>query len=114
MQGYFSASLSYHSEQWPVPIIILLFKSPDLLNKRLNYEEKESELVTSLLFKDKTVLHYIKEHTKDLDGNFPYWYTILSSLALRDMLGEPFEQEYKEKNYQRKNSGISALDIWAR
>lgn len=83
------------------------------LFKILNYtdEEKEAELVTSLLFKDKTVLRYIKEHTKDLDGNFPYWYSILSSLALRDMLGEPFEQEYKEKNYQRckKSNNIQNL-----
>lgn len=80
----------------------------DELFKILGYtdEEKEAELVNSLLFKDKTVLHYIKEHTKDLEGNFPYWYSILSSLALRDMLDEPFEQEYKEKNYQRcKKSG---------
>lgn len=85
----------------------------DELFRILNYtdEEKESELVTSLLFKDKTVLHYIKEHTKDLEGNYPYWYTILSSLALRDMLGEPFEQEYKEKNYQRckKSNNIQNL-----
>jgi DNA polymerase-3 subunit gamma/tau len=83
------------------------------MNDLLGYtdEEKESELVTSLLFKDKTVLHYIKEHMKELDGNFPYWYTILSSLALRDMLGEPFEQEYKEKNYQRckKSNNIQNL-----
>lgn len=85
----------------------------DELFKILNYtdEEKEAEMVTSLLFKDKTVLRYIKEHSKELDGNFPYWYTILSNLALRDMLDEPFEQEYKERNYQKckKSNNIQGL-----
>ena len=78
----------------------------DLINL-LNYQddEKESEMVISMLYKDKTALNYIND-SNDLEGNFVYWYKILSNNALRDMLDEPFESSWKEKAYKRmKESG---------
>ncbi len=79
----------------------------DDLIKLLNYtdDEKESEMVISLLYKDKSVLKYINDSV-DIEGNFVYWYKILSNNALRDMLGESFESAWKEKSYKRmKDSG---------
>ena len=75
--------------------------------KLLGYQddEKESEMVISLLYKDKTALKYIGDST-DIESNFVYWYKILSNNALRDMLNEPFESAWKEKSYKRmKDSG---------
>lgn len=78
----------------------------DLINL-LNYQddEKESEMVISMLYKDKTALNYIND-SNDIEGNFVYWYKILSNNALRDMLDKPFETTWKEKSFKRmKESG---------
>lgn len=75
--------------------------------KLLNYQddEKESEMVISMLYKDKTALYYIR-NSEDVSESFNYWYTIISNNALRDMLGTSFETSWKEKAYKRmKESG---------
>ena len=84
----------------------------------LNYtdDEKESDMVISLLYKDKTALKYIN-NSNDIEGNFNYWFKILSNNALRDMLGEPFDSAWKEKSYKKmKDSGnlIALYDIFNR
>ena len=84
----------------------------------LNYtdDEKESDMVISLLYKDKTALKYIND-SNDIEGNFNYWFKILSNNALRDMLGEPFDSAWKEKSYKKmKDSGnlIALYDVFNR
>ena len=86
--------------------------------KLLGYQddEKESEMVISLLYKDKTALKYINE-SADVESNFVYWYKILSNNALRDMLNEPFDSAWKEKSYKKmKDSGnlIALYDVFNR
>lgn len=81
--------------------------------KLLGYQddEKESEMVISLLYKDKTALKYINDST-DIEGNFVYWYKILSNNALRDMLDEPFESAWKEKSYKRMKDSGNLLKLY--
>ena len=82
-------------------------KTKEELIQLLNYidDEKESEYVISMLYKDKAILKFIQEN-KDISENFNYWYSIISRNALRDMLDEPFESAWKEKSYKRmKDSG---------
>lgn len=84
--------------------------------KLLGYqdEEKENEMVISLLYKDKSALKYISESV-DIEGNFVYWYKILSNNALRDMIGTEFDSAWKEKNYRKmKDSGnlLALYDVF--
>lgn len=84
----------------------------------LNYtdDEKESDMVISLLYKDKTALKYIND-SNDIESNFNYWFKIISNNALRDMLGEPFDSAWKEKSYKKmKDSGnlIALYDVFNR
>ena len=84
----------------------------------MNYtdDEKESEYVISMLYKDKAILKFIQEN-KDISENFNYWYAIISNNALRDMLGEPFDSAWKEKSYKKmKDSGnlIALYDVFNR
>ena len=74
-------------------------------------EEKESDMVISMLYKDKTALKFINDHLDTLSENIPYWYKILSNNALRDMMNEPFDSAWKEKSFKKmKDSGnLSAL-----
>lgn len=83
------------------------------LIKLLNYtdDEKESEMVISLLYKDKTALRFINNAT-DVEGNFVYWYKILSNNALRDMIGEPFDSAWKEKSYKRMKESGNLLSLY--
>ena len=83
------------------------------LIKLLNYtdDEKESEMVISMLYKDKTALKYINDST-DIESNFNYWYAIISNNALRDMLGEPFESAWKEKSYKRMKESGNLLSLY--
>ena len=83
------------------------------LIKLLNYtdDEKESEMVISMLYKDKTALKYINDST-DIESNFGYWYKIISNNALRDMLGEPFESAWKEKSYKRMKESGNLLSLY--
>ena len=74
-------------------------------------DEKESDMVISLLYKDKTALKYISE-SNDVSGNFNYWYKILSDNALRDMIGEPFGQSWKEKNYAKMKASGNILTLY--
>ena len=78
----------------------------------LNYadDEKESEMVISMLYKDKTALN-INDST-DIESNFGYWYKIISNNALRDMLGEPFESAWKEKSYKRMKESGNLLSLY--
>lgn len=88
--------------------------SKEDLIKLLNYtdDEKESELVISMLNKDKSALKYINEHMDDLENNIPYWYKIISNNALRDIIGEPFEQEWKEKVYNKMMKSGNLLNLY--
>ena len=81
--------------------------------KLLGYQddEKESEMVISLLYKDKTALKYINDST-DIEGNFVYWYKILSNNALRDMLDEPLESAWKEKSYKKMKDSGNLLKLY--
>lgn len=83
------------------------------LIRLLNYtdDEKESEMVISLLYKDKTALRFINNAT-DIEGNFVYWYKILSNNALRDMIGEPFDSSWKEKSYKRMKESGNLLSLY--
>lgn len=88
------------------------------LIKLLNYQddEKESDMVISMLYKDKTALHFIRD-CNTVEESFVYWYKIISNNALRDMLGEPFETAWKEKAYKRmKQSGniMKLYDVFNR
>ena len=64
-------------------------------------EEKESDMVISMLYKDKTALKFINDHLDTLSENIPYWYKILSNNALRDMMNEPFDSAWKEKSFKK-------------
>ena len=93
-------------------------KTKEELIQLLNYtdDEKESEYVISMLYKDKAILKFIQEN-KDISENFNYWYSIISNNALRDMLGEPFDSAWKEKSYKKmKDSGnlIALYDVFNR
>ena len=81
--------------------------------KLLGYEdeEKESEMVISLLYKDKTALKYISEST-DVEGNFNYWYSIISRNAMRDMMGIAFESSWKEKSYAKMKASGNLLALY--
>lgn len=74
-------------------------------------DEKESDMVISLLYKDKTALKYINE-SQDVESNFNYWYKILSNNALRDMLNEPFESAWKEKAYKKMVQSGNLLSLY--
>jgi DNA polymerase III gamma/tau subunit len=88
--------------------------SKDDLIKLLNYtdDEKESEIVISLLNKDKSALCYINNKLDNLADNVPYWYKILSNNALRDMIGEPFDVQWKEKSFSRMKSSGNLLSLY--
>lgn len=88
-------------------------KTKEELIQLLNYtdDEKESDMVISLLYKDKTALKYINE-SQDVESNFNYWYKILSNNALRDMLNEPFESAWKEKAYKKMVQSGNLLSLY--
>jgi len=87
--------------------------SKEDLIKLLNYtdDEKESDMVISMLYKDKTALKYINDST-DIESSFYYWYKILSNNALRDMLGEPFDSSWKEKSYAKMKASGNLLALY--
>ena len=88
--------------------------SKDDLIKLLNYtdEEKEADIVISLLNKDKSALKYINDNLNNLGDMIPYWYTILSNNALRDMIGEPFEVQWKEKSFTKMKASGNLLALY--
>ena len=88
--------------------------SKDDLIKLLNYtdEEKEADIVISLLSKDKSALKYINDNLNNLGDMIPYWYTILSNNALRDMIGEPFEVQWKEKSFVKMKASGNLLALY--
>lgn len=88
-------------------------KTKEELIQLLNYtdDEKESEYVISMLYKDKTILKFIQEN-KDISENFNYWYSIISRNALRDMLGEPFDSVWLEKNYSKMKASGNLLALY--
>jgi len=88
--------------------------SKDDLIKLLNYtdEEKEADVVVSLLNKDKSALTYINSNMNNLGDMVPYWYAILSNNALRDMIGEPFEVQWKEKSFAKMKASGNLLSLY--
>ena len=88
--------------------------SKEGLIKLLGYtdEEKESDVVISMLYKDKSALKYINENLDNIDGSVPYWYKILSNNALRDLMGTPFDQDWKEKAYLRMAKSGNIINLY--
>lgn len=88
--------------------------SKDELIALLNYtdDEKESDIVISMLYKDKSALKFINEHIDTISENVPYWGKILSNNALRDMTEIPFEQEWKEKAYKKMVQSGNIISLY--
>ena len=84
------------------------------LIKLLGYtdEEKESDIVISMLYKDKSALKYINENIDNIDGSVPYWYKILSNNALRDLMNTPFEENWKEKAYLKMVKSGNIINLY--